>query len=189
MVESLGDPPSLEVLVRRNATEHLRRKGVKPHHFEVLGGCLVAVLQSTEEKLMTPAAVEVHVGPNQGRVRQGSRARRTRSPTGNSAMMSSYRTADITSGSHRRTSGSASNARKTPTHDKTGADRNISVSKKDGGSEPHKPEHESPMMTLPVEVAGEHPHDKPSPEKSAHDETSGKDGKEKAEKDPKDKDH
>ncbi|XP_054923091.1 hemoglobin subunit alpha-D-like [Dermacentor andersoni] len=58
MVESLGDPAALEVLVRRNATEHLRRKGVKPYHFEILGQCLVDVLQAREERLMTPEAIE-----------------------------------------------------------------------------------------------------------------------------------
>ncbi|KAK8772824.1 hypothetical protein V5799_012645, partial [Amblyomma americanum] len=58
MVESLHDPATFEVLVRRNATEHLRRKGVKPYHFEVMGQCLVDVLQAKDEKHITPAAVE-----------------------------------------------------------------------------------------------------------------------------------
>ncbi|XP_050028831.1 uncharacterized protein [Dermacentor andersoni] len=58
MVENLTDPATFEVLVRRNATEHLRRKGVTPHHFELMGECVVGVLQAKEERIMTPAAVE-----------------------------------------------------------------------------------------------------------------------------------
>lgn len=58
LVDSLGDPAKFEVLARRNATDHLKRKGVKPYHFEVLGQCMVDVLQSKDEKHMTPAAVE-----------------------------------------------------------------------------------------------------------------------------------
>ncbi|KAK8770241.1 hypothetical protein V5799_013294 [Amblyomma americanum] len=58
MVESLHDPATFEILVRRNATEHLRRKGVKPLHFEVMGQCIVDTLQATDERHMTPAAVE-----------------------------------------------------------------------------------------------------------------------------------
>lgn len=58
MVENLADPATFEVLVRRNATDHLRRKGVRPHHFEVMGQCVVDVLQAKEERMMTPEAVE-----------------------------------------------------------------------------------------------------------------------------------
>ncbi|XP_065289757.1 uncharacterized protein [Dermacentor albipictus] len=58
MVENLTDPAAFEVLVRRNATEHLRRKGVTPHHFELMGGCVVDVLQAKEGRIMTPAALE-----------------------------------------------------------------------------------------------------------------------------------
>ncbi|XP_075539519.1 uncharacterized protein LOC142574282 [Dermacentor variabilis] len=58
MVENLTDPATFEVLVRRNATEHLRRKGVTPHHFELMGECVLDVLQAKEERIMTPAAVE-----------------------------------------------------------------------------------------------------------------------------------
>ncbi|XP_077532370.1 globin-like [Haemaphysalis longicornis] len=58
LVDSLGDPAKFEVLARRNATDHLKRKGVKPSHFEVLGQCMVDVLQSKDEKYMTPEAVE-----------------------------------------------------------------------------------------------------------------------------------
>ncbi|KAH9376545.1 hypothetical protein HPB48_001669 [Haemaphysalis longicornis] len=54
LVDSLGDPAKFEVLARRNATDHLKRKGVKPSHFEVLGQCMVDVLQSKDEKYMTP---------------------------------------------------------------------------------------------------------------------------------------
>ncbi|KAK8786350.1 hypothetical protein V5799_023874, partial [Amblyomma americanum] len=57
MVESLRDPGTFEILVRRNATEHMRRKGVKPLHFEVMGQRIVDVLQATDERHMTPAAV------------------------------------------------------------------------------------------------------------------------------------
>ncbi|XP_077494461.1 cytoglobin-1-like [Amblyomma americanum] len=58
MVESLRDPGTFEILVRRNATEHMRRKGVKPLHFEVMGQRIVDVLQATDERHMTPAAVQ-----------------------------------------------------------------------------------------------------------------------------------
>ncbi|KAH9378055.1 hypothetical protein HPB48_010607 [Haemaphysalis longicornis] len=58
LVDSLGDPAQFEVLVRRNATEHLKRDGVQPHHFEVMGNCLVDLLHSQDEKRMTPAAIE-----------------------------------------------------------------------------------------------------------------------------------
>lgn len=58
MVDSLGDPATFEVLVRRNATEHLRRKGVRPFHFQVLGDCLVDVLQAKDDRGLTPAALE-----------------------------------------------------------------------------------------------------------------------------------
>ncbi|KAH9377462.1 hypothetical protein HPB48_006294 [Haemaphysalis longicornis] len=58
MVDSLNEPATFEVLARRNGTEHLKRKGVKPAHFEVMGGCLVDVLRAKNEKLMTPDTVE-----------------------------------------------------------------------------------------------------------------------------------
>ncbi|KAH6933158.1 hypothetical protein HPB50_012527 [Hyalomma asiaticum] len=58
MVDNISDPATFEVLVRRNATEHLRRKGVRPHHFQVMGECVIDVLQAKEDRLMTPAAVD-----------------------------------------------------------------------------------------------------------------------------------
>ncbi|KAL3200183.1 hypothetical protein MRX96_043595 [Rhipicephalus microplus] len=58
MVENILDPATLEVLVRRNTTAHLRRQGIRPRHFEVMGEIVIDVLQATEERLMTPAAVD-----------------------------------------------------------------------------------------------------------------------------------
>ncbi|KAH8042792.1 hypothetical protein HPB51_025844 [Rhipicephalus microplus] len=58
MVDNILDPATFEVLVRRNATEHLHRQGVRPSHFEVMGEIVINVLQAKEERLMTPAAVD-----------------------------------------------------------------------------------------------------------------------------------
>ncbi|KAL1476457.1 hypothetical protein MTO96_036478 [Rhipicephalus appendiculatus] len=58
MVDNILDPVTFELLVRRNATDHLRRRGVEPHHFEVMGEVVVDVLQAKEERLMTPATVD-----------------------------------------------------------------------------------------------------------------------------------
>ncbi|KAH9377461.1 hypothetical protein HPB48_006295 [Haemaphysalis longicornis] len=58
LVDSLGDPAKFEILARQNAREHLKRKGVKPAHFEVMGEVMVGVLKAKEERSMTPAAVE-----------------------------------------------------------------------------------------------------------------------------------
>ncbi|KAH6934164.1 hypothetical protein HPB50_021337 [Hyalomma asiaticum] len=190
MVESIGDPAALEVLVRRNATEHLRRKGVKPHHFEVLGECLMSVLQSREERLMTPDAIEgwkkflkcmVAIITDVFEKAAAERAERgsvssAMSSTEESALTSSYRTADVTGGS--QTTGS----RRTPAH-KTGAGRKIGASSttKGGGSEPHKPEHESPMKTPPEEAASandKHQRDKKAPHDASAKEAKGTDEKE-----------
>ncbi|XP_075739996.1 hemoglobin subunit beta-1-like [Rhipicephalus microplus] len=57
MVDNILDPATFEVLVRRNATEHLQRQSVWPSHFEVMGEIVINVLQAKEERLMTPAAI------------------------------------------------------------------------------------------------------------------------------------
>ncbi|KAH7934669.1 hypothetical protein HPB51_028971 [Rhipicephalus microplus] len=55
MVVNILDPATFEVLVRRNATEPLRRQGVRLRHFEVI---VIDVLQAEEKRLITPAAVD-----------------------------------------------------------------------------------------------------------------------------------
>ncbi|KAL3200184.1 hypothetical protein MRX96_043596 [Rhipicephalus microplus] len=55
MVENILDPATFEVLVRRNATEHLRRQGVRLRPFEVI---VIDVLEAEEKRLITPAAVD-----------------------------------------------------------------------------------------------------------------------------------
>lgn len=58
MVASLEDAAALEVLVRRNAAEHLKRDGVKPAHFEVMGSCIVEVMRAKDERHMTAEAIQ-----------------------------------------------------------------------------------------------------------------------------------
>ncbi|XP_070389753.1 uncharacterized protein [Dermacentor albipictus] len=180
MVESLGDPAALEVLVRRNATEHLRRKGVKPHHFEVMGQCLVHVLQAREERLTTPEAIEgwgkflalmvriikdVYEKAAAERAERGSVASWA-SDIDDTGFTSPYRSAEITSGSQRTGEGSVSTmtagSPSRPPSDKIGAGRLIGASKKGGASQPHKLEDETPMVTPPAQVSPDKKHhDKP----------------------------
>ncbi|KAH7959723.1 hypothetical protein HPB49_013313 [Dermacentor silvarum] len=208
MVESLGDPASLEVLVRRNATEHLRRKGVKPRHFEVMGQCLVDVLQAREERQMTPEAIEgwgkfltlmvriikdVYEKAAAERAERGSIAS-VASGIDDTGMTSPYRTAEFTSGSQRSGEGSVStmtagSPRRRPSH-KIGAGRKIGASKKASVSQLPKLEHETPMGTPSAEVQPhDKQHDKPHPDKDASGGASGKDCQEKDEKDAKEKQH
>ncbi|XP_054923174.1 globin-like [Dermacentor andersoni] len=180
MVESLGDPASLEVLVRRNATEHLRRKGVKPHHFEVMGQCLMDVLRAREERVMTPEAIEgwgkfltlmvriikdVFEKAAAERAERGSVAS-SASGIDDTGFTSPYQSAEITSGSRRTGEGSVStmtagSPRRPPSH-KIGAGRKIGASKKGSVSQPAKLEDETPMLTPPAEVSPDNKHhDKP----------------------------
>lgn len=58
MVTSLEDAAVLKVLACRNAAKHLKRNGVVPDHFEVMGACIVDVMRAKVERQMTPEAVE-----------------------------------------------------------------------------------------------------------------------------------
>lgn len=188
MVESLGDPAALEVLVRRNATEHLRRKGVKPHHFEVLGQCLVDVLQAKEERLMTPAAIEgwgkflalmVHIIKDVFEKAAAERAERG-SVASAANDMEDTGAAEITSAGQKTGESSVSTmtagtSKRRPSS-KAGAGWKIGASKKGSVSQPHKSE------TPPAEVS---PQDKPKLDKSASRGALGKDVKD--EKDAKEK--
>ncbi|KAL3200179.1 hypothetical protein MRX96_043591 [Rhipicephalus microplus] len=102
-------------------------------------------------------------------------------------MSSSFHMADVTTASHRRTSGSTSVSRKARALSKIGSGHRIGASKKHEGFEPYKLEHETPKRTPPEEVVGRQLHEKSSPKE--HHEASGKDDKEKVGKEPKDKDH
>ncbi|KAL3200181.1 hypothetical protein MRX96_043593 [Rhipicephalus microplus] len=55
MVDNILEQAAFEVLIRGNATEPLRRQGVRQRHYKVI---VIDVLQAKEKRLMTPAAVD-----------------------------------------------------------------------------------------------------------------------------------
>ncbi|KAH9377463.1 hypothetical protein HPB48_006293 [Haemaphysalis longicornis] len=58
MVASLEDAAALKIMAQRVGAEHLRRNGVTPAHFEVLGDCLVDVLVDKDKRDMTVEAIQ-----------------------------------------------------------------------------------------------------------------------------------
>lgn len=58
MVASLEDAAALEVMAQRQAAEHLKRDGVEPAHFGVIGGCIVDVMRAKHVRDMTAEATE-----------------------------------------------------------------------------------------------------------------------------------
>ncbi|KAH6937904.1 hypothetical protein HPB50_005038 [Hyalomma asiaticum] len=57
MVDCADDAVLLEALIRKNAVAHSGRRGVMPEHFRLLGSTVVEVLQTMDERCMTPAAM------------------------------------------------------------------------------------------------------------------------------------
>ncbi|KAL1469757.1 hypothetical protein MTO96_024843 [Rhipicephalus appendiculatus] len=57
IVDYADDAVLLEALLRKNAVAHAERRGVMPEHFRLLGKAVVEVLQTRDEKRMSPAAV------------------------------------------------------------------------------------------------------------------------------------
>lgn len=58
MVASLEDAAALKVLAQRVGAEHLKRDGVKPAHFEVMGGCIIDVVGASDKRHMTVEAIQ-----------------------------------------------------------------------------------------------------------------------------------
>ncbi|KAK8776283.1 hypothetical protein V5799_030372, partial [Amblyomma americanum] len=58
MVESLEDPLVLIELIRKNATNHRMRQGVRPENFEGLFSAVVEEMVSSDVSLMTQATVK-----------------------------------------------------------------------------------------------------------------------------------
>ncbi|KAH9377465.1 hypothetical protein HPB48_006291 [Haemaphysalis longicornis] len=58
MVASLEDAAALKVLAWRNALKHLKRNGVLPDHFEVMGNCIVDAMRAKDVRPMTAEVVK-----------------------------------------------------------------------------------------------------------------------------------
>ncbi|XP_077534544.1 uncharacterized protein LOC144146468 [Haemaphysalis longicornis] len=56
--DSSNEPEMFEVLACGNAAEHVKRKRVKPDHFQVMGDIVVNVLKAEVHRQLKPASVE-----------------------------------------------------------------------------------------------------------------------------------